>query len=116
MAKIDEYDAEMALQELARRLPEESQELISTMVECRVTAPDAYIEDHREWRGDRGMPKFRAIIHYTNEEHEPIFGGDYIRVEVTGTFKELRGSPTVESWSVQDCHLFNPHERYVKPF
>ena len=59
------------------------------MVETNCDAPDASVMQHRQWRAEGGIPHFRATIHFTPEEGCYMIGGGYIKVEVTGTFKEV---------------------------
>lgn len=116
MALIDEFDAESAIQDLADHLPEECEDLIGTMVDCDMTAPDAWIEQHSEWRETGGIPHFRAIIRFTNEGGWPLIGGHFVHVEVRGTFAERRGGLSVKEWHAEDCRLVDKSERQIKAF
>ncbi len=113
---IDEYEAEAAIQDLANRLPEESDEMVGIMVDCNAVAPDASIVDHREWRGTGGIPHFCATIHYKGEGGDHLIGGDYIEVKVKGIFKQARSGLSVIEYHFEECRVVDPRERYVRPY
>ena len=116
MALIDESLAYDAIMQLANDLPNDSDEMSGTMSETRCDAPDASIVQHRQWREEGGVPHFRATIHYTPEEGCHMIGGNFIKVEVVGTFKESRKGLEVDEYHVEECRAADPHEHYVKPF
>jgi len=111
---IDKYEAEIAIRELANRLPEESESMISAMVDCNATAPDASIEKHSQWRQAGGVPNFTATIHYHNEAGYPLVGCHYIQVTVCGTFKQNKKGLTVDSCVVEECELIDLSEGYAR--
>lgn len=109
---IDKFEAEIAIKELADRIPEEDESMIGTMEESNCTCPSAYIKEHREWRETGGIPHFRATIHYPPEQL-PIIGGQYIQVKVEGTFKQSRQGLTVENYGVTECEIIDEYEEYA---
>lgn len=62
--RIDKYESEVAIRDLACQLVEECESLIAEMVDSKVICPDADVVEHWEWREEKGVPHFRATIHY----------------------------------------------------
>lgn len=116
MALIDKWEAEEAIRQLTVDMPNANESLCSSMAEARMTYPDCSVESHFEWRETGSVPHFRAVLHWTNEEGYPIVGGDYIHMEIAGTFKEDRkGSLTVKDYRATECYIHDPQEDYVRP-
>src|SRR5207244_3289683 len=106
-AMIDKYEVEVAILELADRLPEECESMIGAMVDCDATAPETSIVMQSQWRATGGVPHFRATIHCHNEAGCSLVGGNYIQVKVEGTFKQNRKGLIVDSYVVEECELID---------
>lgn len=113
---INKYEAEVAIRDLADRLPEECESMIATMVDCNAFALEASIERHREWREAKGIPHFRATLRFDNEMRLPLIGGDYIQVEIRGTFNQSKKGLTVSSYVVEECRVIDSCEPHARSF
>jgi|GEM_PF-5536551 len=114
--RIDEGIAECAIRELGLRLINESEDLAAEMVVSRVICADVDVVEHREWRGERGIPMFRATLRYKPSSSEDPMIGDYIQAKVSGTFKEKTIGLEVDDYSLLECETVDLRERHVRAY